>query len=73
MGKKKIKNSFEDDLTRLEEISSLLEGDEIGLEEAIKLYDEGVKLSKACLSVLNKAEVKITELKKEINNKAGTK
>jgi len=67
MGKKTDKNSFESKLTRLEEISSLLEKDDIGLEEAINLYEEGMELSKNCISTLNEAELKVTQLKKKLD------
>lgn len=67
MAKKAVKNSFEKNLKRLEEISDLLEGGEIGLEEAINLYEEGIELSKNCITSLQKAELKITELKKELD------
>jgi exodeoxyribonuclease VII small subunit len=66
MGKTKKINSFEDELSRLEEISNLLENNDIGLDEAISLYEEGIKLSKSCISKLKAAELKITELKKEL-------
>jgi exodeoxyribonuclease VII small subunit len=66
MGKKTEKNSFESKLTRLEEISTLLESDDIGLEEAIRLYEEGIELSKNCISTLSEAELKVTELKKKL-------
>jgi exodeoxyribonuclease VII small subunit len=68
MTKKKSNKSFEDDLLRLEEISTLLENEEIGLEKSISLYEEGIKLSKSCINTLKKAELKITELKKEIDD-----
>jgi exodeoxyribonuclease VII small subunit len=58
---------FEANLARLEEISSMLEGDEIGLENALTLYEEGIELSKKCIAVLKSAELKITELKKQLD------
>jgi exodeoxyribonuclease VII small subunit len=66
MSKKKTKSNFEQDLSRLEEISRILEGDNVELEEAIALFEEGVKLSKSCLKTLKEAELKITELKSEL-------
>lgn len=67
MTKKKQISSFDKDLLRLEEISEALENEDVGLDEAIKLFEEGIKLSKSCLSTLKKAELKITELKEEIS------
>jgi exodeoxyribonuclease VII small subunit len=66
LAKKKSKNSFEDDLQRLEEISSTLESESIGLDDSMSLYEEGIKLSKNCLQTLKKAELKITELRNEL-------
>lgn len=68
MGKKSVKSSFEDRLKRLEEISSLLESDDIDLEKAISLYEEGIELSKDCISTLREAELKITELRKKMDD-----
>jgi len=73
--KKKDINSFEKKISRLEEISSLLEAEDTQLEDAITLFEEGVELSKDCLTVLRNAELKITELKSKIDstNHAGKK
>lgn len=68
MSKKKTKNNFEEDLSRLEEISNLLESKEIGLDDAILLFEEGIKLSKTCITNLKKAELKITKLKSELSD-----
>ena len=68
MGKKKQKHNFEKDLSRLEEISELLESNEIGLEDSISLYEEGIKLSKNCLTTLKKAELKVTKLSNELTD-----
>jgi len=68
MAKKKQKHNFEKDLSRLENISELLENNEIGLEDSISLYEEGIKLSKSCLTTLKKAELKVTKLKNELTD-----
>ena len=68
MTKKKSKNSFEENITRLEEISKLLESEEVGLDDAIVLFEEGIKISKSSITALKKAELKITELKKELSD-----
>lgn len=67
MSKKKTSDNFEDKLARLEEITNSLENSEIGLEDSIKLFEEGVKLSKECLTVLEKAELKVNTLKKDLS------
>lgn len=63
---KKKDNSFESSLSRLEEISVQLESGEVGLEESIRLYEEGIALAKTCYSTLKNAELKVTELKKHL-------
>jgi exodeoxyribonuclease VII small subunit len=68
MTKRKLKNSFEDNLSRLEEISELLESEQLGLDESISLFEEGIKLSKTCITTLKKAELKISELKSELSD-----
>ncbi len=67
MAKKKEK-SFEDNLKRLEEISSKLEGEDIGISESIELYEEGINLSKLCYETLKNAEVKVKELQQKLEN-----
>ncbi len=64
---KKNEKSFEELLQRLEEISEKLEED-IGLNESIKLYEEGINISKICYSKLKDAELKITELNADLIN-----
>ncbi len=66
--KKKETDNFEKKILRLEEISDLLESEDTQLEDAIKLFEEGIELSEDCLTTLKNAELKITELKKKINS-----
>lgn len=66
MSKKKQASDFESKLSRLEEITSTLENNDIGLEDSLNLFEEGVKLSKECLSILEKAELKVKVLQKEL-------
>lgn len=54
--------SFEEALTRLEKITQTLEGGGLKLEEAIALFEEGMKLAKICNERLNAAELKISQL-----------
>jgi exodeoxyribonuclease VII small subunit len=65
---KKKENSFESSLQRLQEISDILDRGEAGLEEAIKLYEEGIGLANSCYGTLRDAELKVTELKKQLEN-----
>ncbi|NJD21419.1 MAG: exodeoxyribonuclease VII small subunit [Melioribacter sp.] len=63
---KKKENTFEESLNRLQEISNSLESGDVGLEESIKLYEEGINLAKLCYTTLKDAELKVTELKKQL-------
>ncbi len=51
--------SFEQALKRLEEIVEILEAGNISLEESIKIYQEGIDLSKLCQEMLEEAEGKV--------------
>ena len=42
---------FEDALKKLEKIVAELEGGELSLDEALKKYQEGIELSRACSQV----------------------
>ena len=50
---------FEKNLKRLEEIVAKLEDGELQLEESLKLFEEGVKISRACNTKLSEAEKKV--------------
>lgn len=67
MGKQK-KKSFEESLKRLQEISDLLEDENVGLDKSISLYEEGIMLAKNCYNILKDAEVKVTNLKKDFDS-----
>lgn len=58
---------FEKALERLEEIVSELEEGNIPLEDAVKKYEEGVKLSRICSEKLGQAEKKIQILTKTLD------
>ncbi len=54
--------SFEEALFRLEEISKKLESGETPLEESIKLFEDGIKLTRVCEKKLSSAKQKIISL-----------
>ena len=58
---------FEKALERLEKIVEELEAGNIPLEEALKKYEEGVKLSRVCGEKLTQAEKKIQVLTKTLD------
>lgn len=54
--------SFEQSLERLEEIAARLESEDVPLQEAIALAEEGLRLSAFCEKQLKEAEGKIEQL-----------
>jgi exodeoxyribonuclease VII small subunit len=57
--------SFEEALQQLEQIVQRLEKGELPLEESLKLYEEGIRLSRFCHGKLEEAEGKIEMLMKD--------
>lgn len=57
--------SFEQAYKKLEEIAEKLESPDITLDESIALFEEGVKLSRYCSEILEKAKQKIEILEKD--------
>ncbi|MCD6490088.1 MAG: exodeoxyribonuclease VII small subunit [Thermodesulfobacterium sp.] len=57
--------SFEDALKRIEEILKQLENKELDLEEAINLYEEGLKLIHFCEEKLKNARIRIEVILKD--------
>jgi exodeoxyribonuclease VII small subunit len=53
---------FEKKLNRLEEIVGKMEKGDVSLEESLKFFEEGVKLSRECNSKLTEAELKVKKL-----------
>lgn len=56
------KQSFEQSMTRLEAIVARLEQGECGLDESLKLFEEGAGLARQCEELLDKAEQKVNLL-----------
>ena len=64
---------FEAALARLEYIVGSLESGELGLEQSLKLFEEGVKLARVCNARLEEAERKVEVLLKDKNGKMTAK
>jgi exodeoxyribonuclease VII small subunit len=58
----KERPDFETALSRLETIVKKLEDDSVSLEDSIKLYEEGIELSKLCTQTLEEAELRIEKV-----------
>lgn len=57
--------SFEDALAALEKCAAELRGDNVSLEESIKIFEEGARLYEKCTSILDNAKQKIEVFSKE--------
>jgi len=60
-------NNFEANLKKLEVIVDKLESGDIGLEESVKLYEEGMRIKKICDKKLKDIEMQIKKIKIEDN------
>lgn len=54
--------NYEQAMARIEEIVKILEDSELTIDESMKLYEEGVKLTAFCNKYLDSAEQKIIKL-----------
>lgn len=67
------KMSFEESITKLEEIVKEIEDENISLEESMEKFEMGIKLSSNCLKRLNEAEGKIEKLTRSEDGKLVTR
>ena len=63
------KPDFERSLARLEEVVKKLESPQLSLDEAMKLFEEGVALSRECQKQLEEAEGRVEILLKKADGK----
>jgi exodeoxyribonuclease VII small subunit len=57
--------SFEESLTKLEEVVAQLERGDLSLEDAVRLFEEGSRLSVLCRQQLEEAESRVEILMKQ--------
>ena len=57
-----LQMNYEKSLRRLDEIMASLENEQIGLDESLKLFEEGVELLRSASAELDKAETKVQML-----------
>jgi len=53
---------FEKSLQHLEKIVSNMESGELGLEESLEQFEQGIKLAKTCQDTLANAEIRVEQL-----------
>jgi exodeoxyribonuclease VII small subunit len=63
------KADFERSLARLEEVVQKLESANLSLDDAMKLFEEGVQLSRECQKQLAEAEARVEILLKKADGK----
>jgi len=63
----KKEDNFEKLMLELESITTKLEKEQLSLDDSVKLFEEGMKISKKCNSKLEDAEKRITILINENN------
>jgi len=66
-----MSKSFEESLKELEQIVTQLEEGDLALEDSLKLFEDGVRLSRECRERLTAAERRIEVLMKEADGSLG--
>jgi exodeoxyribonuclease VII small subunit len=64
MGNMMAEKKFENAIKELEQIVGQLEDSELPLDDALKLFERGIKLSQLCSTKLDDAEQKVEQLVK---------
>lgn len=67
MAKAKKSINFEKTLDQLEELVEDMEHGDLSLEESLKSFEKGIKLTRDCQTALNQAEQKVQMLVEENN------
>lgn len=65
MAKSKKAPDFEQALEQLEELVEQMESGELTLEESLKSFEDGIKLTRDCQAALTQAEQKVQLLQEE--------
>jgi exodeoxyribonuclease VII small subunit len=59
MTRKNTKFNFEESLNSLESLVEAMEAGDLSLEEALKAFEQGIKLTRECQQALEQAEQKV--------------
>ncbi|MEY4211154.1 MAG: hypothetical protein RLZ92_1535 [Pseudomonadota bacterium] len=59
MSRKKTASLFEDSMDELEKLVEQMEQGDISLEESLKAFERGIKLTRTCQQALQEAEQKV--------------
>ena len=58
---------FEKNFRKLKLLVDRLEGENLGIEDSLKLYDEAIKLGKSCIDSLKESKGKLELLNKDLS------
>jgi exodeoxyribonuclease VII small subunit len=61
----KDNEKFEEKMKSLESIVEKFENEELGIEESLQYFQEGMKLGKECKKILDSIELKVQKIIKE--------
>ena len=56
------KPTFEENISRLEQIVRAMERGDVALEESLKLFQEGTELVRVCEKLLDDAQMQVTKI-----------
>ena len=56
------KPTFEENISRLEQIVRAMERGDVALEESLKLFQEGTELVRVCEKLLDDAQLQVTKI-----------
>lgn len=54
--------TFEDKIASIDKIIESLESNSLSLDESVKLYNEGITLTKECQKQIEKAKIEVTKI-----------
>lgn len=60
--------SFEKKLEQLTTVINQMEQTDVGLEQSLKLYEQGIKLTRECQKIIADAEAKIEQLMQQADD-----
>ena len=63
--------TYEQMVEKIEEITARIESGDVGLEQSIALYEQGVHLGKRCQEILRNAQQKVEELNQQLSKAGG--
>lgn len=57
-----VNKTFEESMTRLEQIVRAMERGDVALEESLKLFQEGTELVRSCQKLLDDAQLQVKKI-----------